>query len=268
MDLISANDALSFLSRAAPQVWVHRALQWMTLQEELSLFAEKVEVEAYTSIFHFTGDLYKEAGEFSGPKMDAAIRKEFSPELAKKLVGKDHHAEVYDEPHIVEGVDEVGAIDPGFVLFSEGIDWEKDQLQLDWLDETMLALDWFFPRQDFVGSEFGNATYKVKFSGLSFEARKIELLLPTMKLEKAADQSTSNYTQRFVGRPPKWDWDGAMAHVIAMAQTPDGLPTGHGAQAKIEALIAAWFEAETGDSPATSQIRKKASRIMQMIEKG
>ena len=267
MDLISASDAINFLSRAAPQVWVQRAMQWMVLQDEIFLFAQKVEVEAFASIFQFTGDFYGEAGEFSGPKMDAIIRRELAPEFAEKLVGKYHHSDVYDEPHTVEGLDEIGAIDPGFVLFSEGIDWEKNELKLDWLDESMLALEWLFERQDFVGSEFERATYKVKFSGLSFEARKIELLLPSMKLERVADQAKSNHTQRFIGRPPKWDWDGAMAHVIAMAQTPDGLPTGHGAQAKIEVLIAAWFEAETGNSPATSQIRKKASRIMQMIEK-
>lgn len=267
MDLISANEALNFLSRAAPQVWVQRALQWMILQDELCLHAEKVEVEAFTTVFQLTSGFYKEAGEFSGSKMDAVIRNELSPELADKLVGKDHDAYVYDEPHMVEGVDEVGAIDPGFVLFSDGIDWGKNQLRLEWLDETMLAQEWFFPRQNFVGSEFERATYKVTFSSLSFEASKIELLLPSMRLENVADHVKSSQPQRFIGRPPKWDWDGAMAYVIATAQTPDGLPTGHGAQAKIEAMIASWFEDQTGNSPAISQIRSKASRIMQMIEK-
>jgi len=266
MDIISASEALSFLSRAAPTVWVQRALQWMVLNGELSLYSDRVDVDAYTSIIQFTGDLYQKAGEFSGPKMDEEIRKEFSPDFAEKLVGKDHHSDVYDEPHTVEGIDNIGAIDPGFVLFSEGIDWDNNALKLDWLDEQALAIEWFFPSQDYVGSEFERPTYKVRFSNLSFEARRIELLLPSMKLEKASSDIVKFGPSRTAGRPRKWDWDGALAHVVAEAQAPDGLPTGPGAQAKVEGLIAQWFVDETGNAPAISQIRSRASRVMQMIE--
>lgn len=72
---------------------------------------------------------------------------------------------------------------------------------------------------------------------------------------------------RRVGRPAKWHWEGALAHVVAMAQTPVGLPTGHGAQAKIEAIIAEWFTAETGNSPSISQIRTRAALVRVMIER-
>ncbi len=268
MDLISAKDCLNFLSRAAPPVWVQRALQWMILDRELSLYAQKVEVDAFTGIINFTGELYAKAGEFSGPKMDAAIREEFSPELAEKLVGKDHHSDVHDDPHVVEGIDNIGVIDPGFVLFSDGIDWDSSSLELDWIDEDMLGLEWFFPNQNFVASEFDRANYRVNFSGLSFEARKIELLLPSMKLERVTGGTSELRVGRSIGRPRKWDWDGALAHVVSQAQLPDGLPTGPGAQAKIEMLIAEWFMDETGNAPAISQIRGKASRVIQMIEKG
>ena len=70
------------------------------------------------------------------------------------------------------------------------------------------------------------------------------------------------------GRPSKWDWEGALAHVVSIAQRPDGLPTGDGAQSKIETLIADWFVSETGNSPATSQIRQRARTIMQLVTKG
>jgi hypothetical protein len=70
------------------------------------------------------------------------------------------------------------------------------------------------------------------------------------------------------GRPPKYDWEGALAHVVAVANTPDGLETGPGAQAAIERLIADHFAraSNDGSAPCESQIRKRASRVMKAIE--
>jgi hypothetical protein len=53
--------------------------------------------------------------------------------------------------------------------------------------------------------------------------------------------------------------------VIAVAQEPDGLPTGHGAQARIEEMIAAWFMDQSGECPASSQVRQRAAKIMRML---
>lgn len=66
------------------------------------------------------------------------------------------------------------------------------------------------------------------------------------------------------GRPPKYDWEGALAHVAAVANTPDGLKTGPGAQATIERLIADYFmqASDDGSTPCVSEIRKRASRVM------
>jgi hypothetical protein len=65
------------------------------------------------------------------------------------------------------------------------------------------------------------------------------------------------------GRMAKWDWEGAIGCVVAVANTPDGLPEGHGAQAAIERIIADYFGV-TG--PAESQIRLRAARIMETLE--
>src|SRR3546814_8519978 len=46
------------------------------------------------------------------------------------------------------------------------------------------------------------------------------------------------------GRPPTWDWEGALIHVTAIANTPDGLPSERGAQARIEELIHDWRSEE------------------------
>ena len=59
-----------------------------------------------------------------------------------------------------------------------------------------------------------------------------------------------------------------MAHVVAVANTPDGLETGPGAQAAIERLIAGWFTRASNDAsaPSESEIRKRANRIVKAIE--
>ncbi len=199
--------------------------------------------------------------------MEGAIRKRYSPDLAAQLIGKGHHDKVDDEVHKVEGWDSIGAIDLGFLLLMSKFDWQNSAMECDYLDDSYLRINWLFQSQDFVGSEFSDPTYSVKFSGLKFDANRIELLLPAAQFSAKIEKSAGVSTARQMGRPTKWDWDGAMSHVIAVAQTPDGLPTGHGAQAKIEAIMAEWFEAETGNSPAISQIRAKASRIISMIEK-
>jgi hypothetical protein len=103
---------------------------------------------------------------------------------------------------------------------------------------------------------------------LSFEFSKIEMLLPNHELR----QSTSFVTEalelrRRRGRPSKWDWEGALAFVIKKAQHPDGLPCGVGAQARIEEMIRDWFIEETGGAPAPSQVRERASKIVEMLER-
>lgn len=67
------------------------------------------------------------------------------------------------------------------------------------------------------------------------------------------------------GRPPKYDWEGALIHIAALANLPDGLPTGPGAQAEIARRIADWFASAAGECPADSEIRRRASRIMQAL---
>jgi hypothetical protein len=267
MEFISTRDAVMFLSQSAPAAWVYRALLWMAQSGEIELYADSVTVEARATIFDFIISLYDEAGGWEGAAMDAAIRKKYEPELAEKIIGKDRHSQIEDEIHFVNGWDSIGAIGPGFLLFSSKFDWQSNIMECDYIDHELLKLDWLFGSQDFVGSDFPNPDYTVRFSGLKFEANRIELLLPAAQLAAAIEKRAGVSTARQMGRPTKWDWDGAMSHVIAVAQTPDGLPTGHGAQAKIESMIAEWFEAETGNSPAISQIRAKASRIIARIEK-
>ena len=128
----------------------------------------------------------------------------------------------------------------------------------------------FFPdSEEHLRSDFEDGNFEVSLAGLRFSMDEIELLLPTEKLQFSfSDQNIVTIPSRKnLGRPRKWDWDRAMAHLVSIAQHPDGLPTGAGAQARIEEIISEWFIAQTGDSPSTSQIRQRAQIIMGLVEK-
>ena len=75
-------------------------------------------------------------------------------------------------------------------------------------------------------------------------------------------QKRASSATRPIGRPPKWDWDAMHREVIRLSLMKAGLPQ---TQAKLEATIADWFMATTGDQPAESQIREKVSAIFQAL---
>jgi hypothetical protein len=72
------------------------------------------------------------------------------------------------------------------------------------------------------------------------------------------------------GRPPKWDWEGAMAHLVALANGRDGLhPEKDGEEltsSYIGDLLANWFVAKTGEHPSDSELRKRGSQILVAME--
>ena len=266
MKLISSREALSFLSQAAPRPWVQRLLRWMVFDEGLSAYSRRGRVQAYGSVANYTLQLFDKAGELSGPEMDKAIREEYSEEIAAKLIGKDRYSRCDEEPYIWDESEEPKLLDIGFFLYASEIDWEAGILIAEFLPNGEL-LDIFFPDSEFLGSELERPDYEVKIEGLSFEFSKIEMLLPSMELGQTIGFTPTQHDRRkSVGRPQKWDWEGAMAYVISLAHHPDGLPTGPGAQAGIEGLISEWFMQEAQDTPSPSQVRQRAAKIIQMIE--
>lgn len=84
-------------------------------------------------------------------------------------------------------------------------------------------------------------------------------------------QNLENYSTSFSGsknkggRPSVWDWESVLVHLIAQANSLDGLPMDRGSQAQIEKIISEWFMQTTGNSPAESEIRKRASAVMKAI---
>ena len=267
MQLISSREAVMFLSQAAPRPWVQRLLRWMAFDDEIKAYSSKGSVFAHSNVFAFTAQLYEEAGESSGPSMDAAIVKNYSPEMAAKLVGKSQHDDILDDPYEWHNPTDPEIIPFGFFLYGPEIDWDEGKIVLDWFEISGSLGESIFPDGEMFGTEFDDPHYSAIIEGLSFPFQQIELLLPNVELRKSHGfNAESRPSRKAVGRPPKWDWEGALAFVISNAQTPDGLPTGQGAQARLEELISGWFMGETGDAPAASQIRQRASSIMRMLE--
>ncbi len=240
---------------------------WMIINGEIAAYFRQAAVRAHVPALAFTYELREKAGEESGPEMDAAIREAHAPEVAERLIGKGPYDRVYDEPQGWDYSQDAEIVDAGYFLFANEIDWEKGKLRAEGIDGDELPGN-FFPNEDLLATEFENANFDAEFSGLSFDLQAIEMLLPTAQLPSSTVTNVdSGGGPRATGRPPKWDWEGVLSYIVSQAQQPDGLPTGPGAQARLEEMMAAWFVQESGDSPAASQIRQRASSILRTLEK-
>ena len=80
--------------------------------------------------------------------MDEAIREKYPPEIAERLVGREHGERVEDEPLLWNDPDEIGAIDPGFFMYASEIDWSNDRLRAEWIPGDSSKPEFLFPRED------------------------------------------------------------------------------------------------------------------------
>ena len=76
---------------------------------------------------------------------------------------------------------------------------------------------------------------------------------------------------------PKWDWEGILIELIGVASQPDGLmsipsfdPPKRGSQASLERWMKDAFAGNSSDGthPSESEIRRRASAIMEVLQKG
>lgn len=90
---------------------------------------------------------------------------------------------------------------------------------------------------------------------------------PTSPTEVHSDKA--DVPKRSGGRIPEYDWIGAIAHLVAIANGPNGLdPTGKGQErnaSHIARLMEAWFDTTIGDRPSDSMVRKYASQVVGAI---
>ena len=155
---------------------------------------------------------------------------------------------------------------PGYHLWGD-TDWVNSSLLLNDFQVESGWKDFFSGDQVFEDGPDPRLHYDIEIHGLCFELNQVSAFAPNLNLDEIVSTSTTTIGRRNgnAGRPRKWDWTGALVEVIKVANTPDGLPSGQGAQAKIERLMAEWFVKTTKSQPASSQIRSHAQRIMAML---
>ena len=137
---------------------------------------------------------------------------------------------------------------------------------LDLTEPNGRELDWVSGDFSF---EDDSSLFEIR--GVAFNVRLDADNLPGLGNTNPADSQASltlpdqNAGHAPTGRRPKWDWEGAIAHIVAIANQVDGLEglsNGPFRQADVEREISEWFVGHFGEAPATSEVRKRASKIM------
>lgn len=134
----------------------------------------------------------------------------------------------------------------------------KENKYSDWI-----VGDFRFSHRDWHNNNIEGTAFSVELDAAAFPTLAISNPIPLQLVE---DHTQTGNSGR--GRPVKWDWDGAMAHLVAIANLPDGLDTlaeGELRQADIERAMSEWFARTANDSPSISQIRGKAQAVMRAI---
>lgn len=260
--MISSRAALDMLCTCAPRAWCKRLLNWEVFNGSLDLYATQGEIAHFVTAKQILAEAglnsvpsEKELAELVGKIDDNAL-------VSIRRAASAEHPFVEIEGYRHEWYEPCSVIPLPFGLVpASTVDWEKGTLSAELLRD-MVPNEWLqYPEELFEVGEF--ETLKISLSGLSFDVAAVEMLVPSASLPNG-DAVTVAAAKR-LGRPPKWDWDAAMAHVTAIAAQGQ-LPSGDGAQARLEELIAGYFSTQFGAEPATSDIRKRASRIIQALE--
>ena len=134
-------------------------------------------------------------------------------------------------------------------------------------------------RADWVSGDFYITNFGDRSGGCSGVARDVHFDrkgLPEAELMAAGhsdwaqrNDERSDPPKNKGGRPAKYDWHGAIAHLVALASRPDGLdPTGKGKELNvpyISHLMEDWFDTQGVGRPGDSQLRKFAAIVVGAI---
>jgi len=261
MMLIESRQALDMLSAHAPRAWCKRVLNWEVFNTDLRLYASKGQVIR----LRLAGDILKDAGVSADLRdADRAQLEQEDDEYRIPILKALEAEHPYDKVETIRE-DWQGREDdvlPFGLIPTSTIDWEAGTLNAELLHD-LVPNEWLAASEEtFEVGEF--ETLIISLSGLRFELNAIEMLAPGATAPPVeAKQSTS--ASKRGGRPIKWNWEGALAHIASLANKPDGLPTDAGAQAQIARLITSWFMTEAGEAPADSEVRKRAATILEAL---
>lgn len=266
--MIALGEAIDFLSQAAPHAWVKRMLHAMLLNDELQPYFLSGKVRSEVSVGELLLALPDRRMDSPSPERDAKVRAQFGAEIADAVIEKDWTDQFVEYDEEIESIEGFVFAGLGFVHYGT-IDWDKGDMICDYIPERGSRPEHLFhDLEEMLGSEYQHNTSSAVFHSMFLPSEKIEMLLPSHRLPSVGTIALQSAPERRqIGRPRKWDWEGAMAFIGAKSRR-EGLLTGEpGKQARIEDAIAEWFITETGDSPAPSQIRSRASRLVEMAQK-
>ncbi|MFT4055209.1 MAG: hypothetical protein QM681_11945 [Novosphingobium sp.] len=167
------------------------------------------------------------------------------------IVGKDNE----------EGVSLMGSLESGneipfpiwSIFTSGGIDLANSD-------------DWVVGDFEYYETSENGERKHVIISSVKVAADALKHLFDKSEIPVEAQRAAASHrAEERRGAKRKWDWEGAICAVVAQANTPDGLPEGHGAQAEIGRILATWFRDNQGGEPAASEIGARASKIMNVV---
>jgi hypothetical protein len=257
------------LATCAPRAWCKRLLNWEVFWGGLNLYARDGVVTHRRIAF----EILREAGfvtevhdEPSESELEA-LPKDDEEAAAVRRAAAAGRFDYVDSLSLHWGIQD-GALPIGLMVAQARLDWELGELDAE-ISSGLVPDEWLEDADNtFVPDAHGEV--RAHLVGLSFEVAAIEMLVPSASVPdgKLASLPTPlRTTRRAGGRPMKWDWEGAIAAVVAEAnRNPDGLPDGYGAQTKIEKMMAEWFLERAADCPAESEIRKRAQKIVAEVE--
>lgn len=261
--LITTSQTLDMLATLAPRAWAKRLLKALVLDGELHLYARQGLVTETVWIgLLTTGRRTADGAEYIKPDPEEVARI-YGEEIAEAIKGKAIMDEV--ELHRDEWKDDPRDV-PFALMLTDQVDFEAGSLTFERYGND-IPDDWLSTAEETFSRYNRESTHRIVLGDLCCSLEQVELLAPQATAPTPIAQSQAVETLRGgPGRRPKWDWEGALAAVTAIANGVDGLPIGLGAQAEVERLLAEYFTAQSGGAPSESELRKRASRIMQAID--
>ena len=146
-----------------------------------------------------------------------------------------------------------------------GVDEDKNySLPKEFWGGWSLTPDWehgdFLAKFEMQGMQEEWQAFDVRFNPAQIQ----EMATATAAAIDSLPLTTLNSTA--AKRATKYDWEGALIGVVLVANSPDGLPTGYGAQAEIERMLVRWFRKNQDMEPTSSELRVRAKRILAEVE--
>lgn len=235
---VSSREALDHLERLAPRGWCRHLLTQLSASGKLSVYAESQNATVSGIIDE---DIYLDVRSL--PDFQLFHKLNFS--LSVK----------YQCEWLLQIHDSISELETNICFEQyEFLDWESGVVQTFPLDLKDI---------NFGHLETGGDHMTFRALGLMFPSEEIDMLVPAGAGSK--DLSVSTRNTKPLGRPVKHDWEGAIIAVAASANGLDGLPSGAGAQAEIESLMLSWFASSRESEPSESEVRKRASRICDVL---